>query len=348
MQNFTNSNEGNQGRGLPLNPDGSIMTPDDQHRNETFYGGRPGVAEADVARARANAAAANQRGAYQTDFTQSDASRGYQTNALDALQGAANGTAPSQAAELANAQTAAAIRGGQSIAATTKGGVGARIAAARAGNMQAATTAATGANLAAQMKAKEAADARGTFANAATATRSTDLNAAQLQQQAELQQRQLNQGNEQFYETQATGIRGADQQAGLQRNTQDSTNALQGRQNKLAEEKQGWEKTKDIIGIGTGAVTGVLGGILKSDERAKTGIGGVDIGPLAHLGLGGAPPAAAPESFAKSGMQNGSPLGELQAHSDFATQFQSNPGSGPSMTSRRENESPFYGRPHRY
>jgi hypothetical protein len=293
--------------------------------NELYYGGRVEAADEDINRARQRGDAAAGRTAYQTDFTQSNESRGDQVGALGLLRNAAEGNAPSRAEIAGNAAMDRSLQNTLAVAGSARGGAANQAAATRGAQVGMAGQRAQMTQGIQAERAAEMAQARQGYAGAATAQRQTDLGAAGIQQQSELYQRGLNQGQEQFYEGQAQRTREDELNANLQRQQMADTRGANWRQQTNAESQQDYSKNKDIVSTVLGAA-----GSIFSDVAAKVM---APMGGLGALGLGGTPAGASPTVGGAQGMASGSPLGELKAHSNVATQFQRNAGSGPSMMS---------------
>lgn len=119
--------------------------------------------------------------------------RGFQMGSLGLLGDAAYGRGPSIAGQ-------EAIRAGQSLASSVKGGPGARIAAMRNATQQAGSQYA-------MARAKEMADARGQYFGATTGMRGQDIDLAKAQSDAEARQRALNAQQQQAYEKMAADVR---------------------------------------------------------------------------------------------------------------------------------------------
>ncbi len=293
--------------------------------NELYYGGRVEAADEDINRARQRGDAAAGRTAYQTDFTQSNQSRADQVGALGLLRNAAEGNAPSRAEIAGNAAMDKSLQNTLAVAGSARGGAANQAAAMRGAQTGMAGQRGQMTQGIAAERAAEMAQARHGYAGAATAQRQTDLGAAGMQQQSELYQRGLNQGQEQFYEGQAQRTREDELNANLQRQQMADTRGANWRQQTNQESQQDYQKGKDIVSTVLGAA-----GSLFSDIAAKAM---APMGGLGVLGLGGVPAGASPTVGGAQGMASGSPTGELKAHSNVATQFQRNAGSGPAMTS---------------
>jgi hypothetical protein len=211
----------------------------------------------------------------QLDDTQQLQSRGLQMGALQRLQLAAKGGAPSRAAALNANANADAIR------AATAGVAGARgpansIVATR--NAMGAEASKLGANnqSAMDMRAQETARDQAAYSNGAQGIRGQDIQGATTNAQLVAQQRALEQQKQQAYEKMAWDTRNAQLQAGLESRAQDQGAALALRQKRDAEEAADMGKIKDVASLGVGAVLGVL-----SDERTKKNIH--PIGGLSRL-----------------------------------------------------------------
>jgi hypothetical protein len=271
---------------------------------------------------------AQKRGAYQSDFTQSNQARGHQEGGLGLLQGAAAGTAPSQAAIEARLAGERARAGNVSMAGSVKGGPGARVAAMRAAM---AGNAGAGQQIAAQAsaaRAGEMAQARGQYAQAAAATRGLDLEAQKVQQQNELFQRGANDAQQRFFEQQATGIQTQDQNNQLQQQQLASNNWSQGRAATMADESFGFSKDMTWAKAGAGAAQGGLGAAAGAigggspDPNATSDAAAKNLVPMGSLASLSNP------SFDRLSGGGMDVLGSLKAHSNFATQYQRDPSGG--------------------
>jgi hypothetical protein len=225
---------------------------------------------------------------------------------------AALGNAPSEAAILAKAQTDDAIRAGTSLAGSVKGGAGARVAAMRNAQFQQAAQTAQGARTAAAARANEMGTARGQY-----------FGLEGKQADVALGSRGQNDAKEMHYEDARQQI------------NRDQLNASVAQQQILAGDKANRDRLsygaeqsnadKDdkmltgFLGAGAGAVGGAIKGIFGSDERMKEG---VSMGSLSHMG----PAPATFDAMSGGGLDV---TGSLQKHSDFATQYASNPGASP-------------------
>src|SRR5687768_11021192 len=102
-----------------------------EHRNRMGFGGTEHGGQQFAQRSRMLGDEAQRRGAYQSNFGQSNQARGVAGEGVDLALSAARGQQPSAAEVLAKRNTAAGIRAGQSMAGSVKGGAGARVAAMR-------------------------------------------------------------------------------------------------------------------------------------------------------------------------------------------------------------------------
>lgn len=317
-QNFTNGGEpeGNESVYGQKDYDPNDPKRDKWFRNYTSFGGYEGGANDYANRAQQMGSGAQQRGAYQSDFTQSDESRGYGMGALGLLQAQAEGRAPSAAEVLARRNQEAAIQATNSSARGIKGGAGARVAAMRGAQQVGAQQLAQGNQQAEQLRAQEQARATGQLIQGSIGMRGGDLDAQRIQQQNELTQRQLNDQQQRFFEQQGFNAQANQLNANLHQNDTANQAWQGGRADTRASDQQDWDRTKDILGIASSAGQGAAGavGSITSDPRAKE-----DITPVA----GAAPPTF--DVLAPGGGMN--VLGSLEAHSKYGTRFINNPGA---------------------
>lgn len=242
--------------------------------------------------------AAPQIAGTQLDQTDANQSRGFQMGSLASLQGAADGSAPSQAAILGQQMADRNAAGAVSAAGTVRGGPGAQSSAYRYAAQNAATQGAQAQQSIMADRAGEMATARGQLATAAGTTRGQDLGAASTNAQLGEQTQLANAG----YGIQQTGLNDqrASQYEGLQSQVnEDQLNAgLQQQQIQAGVRQSGdalntqtnqanTQTNKGIFGAVLGAGQGVLSGIgtALSDPASKLPI----MGSLANLGIGGKP-----------------------------------------------------------
>jgi hypothetical protein len=243
-------------------------------RNRMGFGGEEFGGKEYAQRDRMLGSQAQDRGAYVSDMTQSNNARGYQTDALDMLHGAAAGTAPSQAAIQAQAAGDRSAATNMSLAGSVKGGAGARVAATRVAMANNAAMGAQTAQTAAAARANEMANARGQLMQGSSAMRGEDLNAAQIQQQNELTQRQLNDAQQRFYETQGYNTQVQDQNNQLAQQQLANNAWGEGRAATMADEGFGFNKNMTYAKAAAGGASGAIGGA----AAAGGGGGGDDMG----------------------------------------------------------------------
>lgn len=255
-----------QGKASPASPIGHNWTDYDANdprardatRDRMGFGGQEGGAADYSWRARGRAEASQTRPTY----AGAAPLQGHQAGSLAALQGAANGTAPSQAAILAKQQSDAAVNAAQSAAGSVKGGPGARAAAMRAAMGGQAIQQQAGAREAAAARAAEMAQARGQYAQASGAALSDDrLN--------EARQRSLNDAREMGYEELGFRASAQEQNNQLAQEQLATTRWGQGRDATMQDEQGTWGKVKDLTSMGAGAASS-LGTLFMSDKRTKS------------------------------------------------------------------------------
>lgn len=248
-----------------------------EHRARMGFGGTEFGGQQYSSRARMLGEEAGNRAAFSNDFTQADQSRGYQTNSLDLLKGAAEGTAPSQAAILARQQGNAATAAATSMAGSVKGGPGARVAAMRAAMAGNAAAQQQNAQTAAAARAAEMAQARGQYAGASTAVAGTDLERQKIIAANENAQRERNDRMRSFYENMGFNIQKQDQDNQLQQEGMANGAWAAGRAATQQDEAFGFMKDTTYAKAAAGGAAGAAGGIAAgsgggtstSDEAAK-------------------------------------------------------------------------------
>lgn len=270
------------------------MNFDPRAKDSTSWGGfagRPGdannpmqksAAQADVDRYRTQGALAQQRQAYQNDWTQASASRAQQGDALGLARAAAMGQAPSAAQSLAQNQLDNSINSQMAMAASARGGSLAQAAAQRSAMMQGAQMQQQGVNQIGALRAQEMAQARDAYAQQAGAMRAGDMSQQGMNMQSELAQRQMNDAAQMGYERMGYGVNEAQLQADTARyqadlNYQNATNDRNLRRSEAATDRA-WKLA--------GGVLGGIGGFF-SDASAKVplyGYGSVGPGLSAAVG----------------------------------------------------------------
>jgi hypothetical protein len=229
----------------------------DAYRDRMGFGGQEGGAATYAERARGRAESSGARPTYQG----SEALQGHQGRSLDALAGAASGTAPSQAAILAQRQSDASVNAAQSAAGSVKGGPGARAAAMRAAMSGQAMQQQAGAREAAAARANEMDRARGAYAGASGAALAND-------QGNEARGRAMNDERERFYEELGYNVQKTDQSNQLDQEKLATERWKAGREERRADEGFNWDKVGKIYGSAAGAAMGI-GKMFMSDARAK-------------------------------------------------------------------------------
>lgn len=233
------------GRGEALDVEGPLGTP---------VAGTAG-AQDDINRYRGMAWAPPHPNAVQIDQARSNETRSIQGGALGMLRARAEGgETPAQA--MARAQTAGAVAGIHSGAASIKGGAAARAAAARGATATAARVGAQGAQDVQALRAREMANAAGQYMGGASAQRGQDLGLAASQAQLEAQHRAAQDQREQAYEQAAFDVGNADNLGRLGADAQDTRAASaayhQAAQNGAAD--RAW--TGQLVSTGVGGITG--------------------------------------------------------------------------------------------
>lgn len=236
----------------------------------------------------------------QIDQTQANEARDVGVGALGMLKMRADGSQETPAQALARQQTAGAVAGIQSGAATIKGGAMARAAAARGAQAQGARVAAMGQQDLSALRAREMADASGQYFGASTAQRTADLGVATQQAQLEASQRAQNDQREAFYENKAQDTKAAELSHQLGRTGAENAaaNAAQATANQAQAASDA--RIDRNLSTGTGAVMGGIQAYGKatsdpydpnktgSDERMKTGVRPVSDKEAARLKKQGA------------------------------------------------------------
>ncbi len=230
------------GRGNDLNADG------------TEVAGTSGAAQ-DEARYRSMGQKPMYDTGPQIDQSQSNESRGLSMGALGLL-GARAGGALTPAQQLANEQTAGAVNGAYSGAASVKGGAMARAAAGRGAASQAGRLQAQGDQDTAALAAREQADAAGQYFGAASGQRGQDLGLATSQAGFNAGQRAANDQREGFYEGQSQNTQNSELSHQLGRTASDANAANQAQQNANAERKQDAAQTQSNISTVLGGLQG--------------------------------------------------------------------------------------------
>lgn len=237
------------------------------------YGGRQGMADSEVARygglaeAGRYAMAQGDRqyqealGQYGQGIGMSDQARGNQTQALQMLQGLAQGTGPS-AAQAQMARGMAQAREQQaSIAANARGGGGNLAAAQAAGAQQAANISLQGLQEAGALRSQEQMAAIGAYGDQAGALRNADYARSQMslqQQSLAAQQQQFGAGQASQYEQYLQAVRS--QQQGYQQAQEQQNLAREAAQRgwSLDQQKIDNAETNSWLNAGIGAGSALL------------------------------------------------------------------------------------------
>lgn len=288
--------------GIYSNASSKPWTQDSEYDPSKYqYGGFAGGAGDQAANYVNDASDASQRAAPTMQGTQldqgaADQSRGFQMGSLASLQGAANGTAPSQAAILGQQMADKNAQQAVSSAGTVRGGPGAQASAYRYAANNAATQGAQAQQSIMADRANEMSTAQNNLANASSAARGQDLSAAttnaQLGQQTQqtnasnqLAQTGLNDQSSMGYQQLGNQVNEDQLNAGVQQQqiaagVRQSGDALNTQTNQ-ANTNTNKSVLSGVIGAGQGALSAV--GSLFSDPSTKLPL----MGSLATLGLGG-------------------------------------------------------------
>lgn len=244
------------------------------------------------------------------DLNAASQDAGQQKASLALAAGAANGTAPSQAAALQRNTLDQGFQQQLAGAASARGGAMGQASAQRDAAQGQAAYNQQGANSIGALRANEMATARSEYGNQAGALRTGDINTANAstaaagqygqnaQTQAQMAQAQgtqdqaqnlLNQQNQQFYEGQASDAQKAQLQADSSKYSTDAGT----QQNQANVNQHSADRSTGIVGSAIGAIGGALGGIL-SDVRSKNMLpldsmvtnNGISSGVLAGQSLG--------------------------------------------------------------
>ena len=210
-----------------------------------------------------------QYGAVQIDQGASNETRGIQGGAIGMLRARAGG-AETPADVLARQQTAGAVAGIQSGAASIKGGAGTRAAAARGAIATGARVQATGDQDAAALHARGIADAAGQYFGAATSQRGQDLGIATAQSQLEAQQRAANDQHKLHYDQAAFNVGNAQNSATLGVSGQDQAAENAARTQQRAADAVTRQQVQTGVSGGVGAVTGAVGAYNNTTAPAPT------------------------------------------------------------------------------
>ncbi len=201
---------------------------------------------------------AGQPGAVQIDQGASNESRGIEGGALGLLQNRANG-GYTQAQGLARNQALGAVAGIHSLAASIKGGAGARAAAARGATATGDRVWNQAGQDRAALGAREQADAAGQYFGAATAQRGQDLGVATSQAQLEAQQRAANDQHKQHYDQAAWNTGNAQNNATLGVSGQDQAAENAARLAQQQASAVNRQQAQTAVSGGIGAIAGAAG-----------------------------------------------------------------------------------------
>lgn len=195
----------------------------------------------------------------QIDRTVSNESRDLSMGSLGMLRDRAmGGSTPAQ--EQARAQTAGAVNGLQSGAATIQGGASARAGASRMAQRIGANVQAQGDQDREALRAREMADAAGQYFGGAQSQRSRDLGQATSQAGLDVGQRAANDQREGFYEGMAQDTQNANLNHQLGRNEADVAATAASNNNNAARDAASREASKNftngILGAGQGVAKG--------------------------------------------------------------------------------------------
>lgn len=169
------------------------------------WGGREGGAQADSDRLRLLAANANNQPWTKTDYGLGDQSRGSQLDALQMMQGAAMGNAPSQAAIMMRQGNDQAVANQMGMAAGARGPAAMAMAQQQAmGNASNMST--NNMNNMGALRAQEMAQARGAYMGGASGMRGQDDSRSQFGSDLELRRRALQQQGSLAYEGMSMGV----------------------------------------------------------------------------------------------------------------------------------------------
>jgi len=211
----------------------------------------------DVARYRDMAGASYGRPAITLDQGQADQSRGLQMGALEMLRRQGAGEAPSAAAILAQRanQNAVMHAGQQATAARSLGG---RIAATNMAGQQASQAMLAGNAANANARATEISRGQGAYAGATAAARAGDIAAASTNAQLEAQQRALNEARQQRFEGMGFDARNEQQQAADRFARNQQAAELARRAQKMAAEGASDAQITQLLGAGAMAGAALL------------------------------------------------------------------------------------------
>jgi hypothetical protein len=248
---------------IPDEPD-----PNAPPRDPLVWGGQPGAAQGDIERYRRMANNGNTV-APVIDQSRSSETRGLSMDALSMLRQRAEG-AQTPADLLAQRQTAGAVAGIQSGAASIRGGAGARAAAARGAIATGARVGAQGAQDAAAMHARGQADAASQLFGASSAQRGQDLGAAAAQAKLEADQRAASDQRKLHYDQAGWNTGNAVNDATLGRSAQESTAMATAAKQNVAEGANSRANTNTVVSTGTGGVAGGVNAYMGTRQPQKS------------------------------------------------------------------------------
>ncbi len=229
-------------------------------------------AERDISRFDEMAAPTNVDGPT-IDQTRGNESRGIGMEAAGLLKETAEGTSPSAAERFGTRQGQAAQDAQHGIAASVRGGAGARAAAARGAVSNAGTIGQQTLASNAATRAGEMANARGAYFGATSGIRGQDLNVASEKGNLDVGQRNLNDAREQFYENLGQDLRKDEVTGGL-RDASRSFKTTNAARDARTADFENDSANKEAVYSGT---LKVIRGAAKagSDEKMKTNVSGV-------------------------------------------------------------------------
>lgn len=247
---------------------GAFAAAEHNRRDPRRYGGYAGGAQDDMNRYRTMAGDVQNRPPPVVDKTRSNQTRGIMMGGLGMVEDRARGGwTPAQ--QLAHEQTRGAVYGLQSQAASIRGGAMARAAAARQAQQQTASVAAQGYQDQQALRAREMADAAGTFASGATTMRGQDLGVAGEDARLNMGQRGLNDQSSAFFENLGFDVGNQATNAQLGGTAQDNAAITQDIRAKQQQDAESLGTARTIAGAGVGAAMGGLQGWTASQNRPR-------------------------------------------------------------------------------
>ncbi len=223
-------------------------------------------AEDEIARDRGHADAWAGMQAPTVDNTQSNQSRQSQQDALGMMQQAAQGNAPSAAAQMMQQGNDQAVANQMAMAAGARG-AGAMAGAQQQAQGNAANMSTQNQNNMGVLRAQEMAQARGAYGNMASGIRGQDQGQAQFGANLELQQRGLNQQGQLGFEGMAQHVGDSALQASMAKQAADEGHWA----TQMGADEASVDRMHKTVGTGLQAA-GQVGAAAVSDERAKIDI----------------------------------------------------------------------------